>query len=48
MDLITNAADLAPVIEAFRGVTDRLNDDHATRPYASERPIVRETNRDAR
>src|ERR1700757_1832886 len=44
MDLITNAADLAPLIEAFRAATDPFDDDHASRTVVvSGRPIVRIT-----
>jgi len=48
MELITNSAELAPLIEAFRAATDPLIDDHIARPHPSERPVVRRHNRNAR
>ena len=47
LDLVTNAADAAPVIEAFRGC-DRPAQRKTSYPHLSGRPIVREANRDPR
>ena len=48
MELITNSADLALLIEAFRAAIDPLIDDHIARPDVFERPIVRGHNRNPR
>lgn len=47
LDLITNAADVAPVIEAFRGCDQPVQRWTSFR-HLSGRPIVREANHDPR